>query len=180
MLPQNKSLILYMSLLPVFLIIALIIGAGYFLMKDDFKLPKIFNNEPQVRRLEGFPTATAQTGVSKERRVIRSQTELDDFLKVVGNGNLKLNEHIDFEKEYILAASTETQNSGGVRLKVRKLYEDKEANKLIVSLRESHPGAECSVTMALNTPIDMVAISKTDKDISFEIEKVINNDCNDL
>ena len=179
---MNKQQTLNVSLLPVLLLVGLALGAGYFLMKDDFDLGKIFKNEPQVRRLEGFPTIVSTNDIiDKQRAVIKSQAELDTFLKTVDpGGTLKLTEEVNFDREYLIGASTKTLTNAGNEIKVRKLYEDQENDELLVSLKQSVPGEECVTAQQLNIPVDLVAISKTEKNISFEVVKEIVSDCNDL
>ncbi|KKS40037.1 MAG: hypothetical protein UV27_C0025G0001, partial [candidate division WWE3 bacterium GW2011_GWA1_42_46] len=46
---------LNMSLIPLVVIVVLMIGAGYFLLQGEIKLPG-FNKGTQIRRLDGFPT----------------------------------------------------------------------------------------------------------------------------
>ena len=180
LIPQ-KSLILYISLLPVIILVLLILGAGYFLMKDDFELSKIFNRGPQVRRLEGFPVVVDVSGqIDKQRRVIKSQEELEDFLKTVDpTGNLALGEKIDFSREYLIGVSTATLDRGGSKLKVKKVYENKENNELLISLKQTILAENCMVTQQLNLPVDLVAVSKTDYEITFEASKEIVTDCDD-
>lgn len=168
-----------MSLLPVVLLLALIVGTGYFLLKDDIKLPKFFSNEPQLRRLQDFPTvvSTTQT-VEKQRTVIKSQEELIAFLKTVDpSGNLALGEKINFDQEYLVGVSAKTSTEGEVKLKIRKLYENKTAKELLVSIKETDPQGACVTTGESSIPVDLVAISKTDYTIDFEVIKDFNTDC---
>ncbi len=164
---------LYSSLLPIALLLLLILGAGYFLLRDEFNLEKVLSNEPEVRRLEGFPTVVnTDQNIDKQRAFIKTQDELDNFLKTVDpSGNLKLTENIDFDKEYLIGVTTKTLESDGTQIKVRKLYEDKEDNTLLVSLKQTEPGLNCVTTQQTNLPVDIVAISKTDHKVTFEVLK---------
>ncbi len=162
---------IYISLLPLFIIIILILGAGYFLMVDEIKLPK-FNKGPQIRRIEGFPTTVVvdqDTKMDKQRLVIQVDHELDTFLNNVDKtGMLTMREKIDFNKEYVIAVGSEVENADGHRIKIRKVYEDKENKKLLVSIVETYPGEKCVVDMVPHVAVDLVAINKTDWTIDFE------------
>ncbi len=81
---NKKTTTLNISLLPIVVIVLLILGAGYFLVKDDIDLSKIFNREPKVRRLEGFPVVINTNQIlDKQRTLVKSQAELDTFLKAI-------------------------------------------------------------------------------------------------
>ena len=162
---------IYISLLPLFVIIALILGAGYFLLVDEIKLPK-FNKGPQIRRIEGFPTTVfvEETAVAdKQRRVIKTEQELDEFLNTVDkSGMLTMRGKINFEKEYVIAVSTEVVKEDNHKVKVRKVYEDKSTKTLLVSIVETFPGDKCAIEINPHIGVDLVAINKTDWIIDFE------------
>jgi len=165
----SKSQIIKMSFLPLIIIIALILGAGYLLINGEIKLPK-FNKGPQIRRLEGFPTIIYTDKVlDKQRQVIKSDQELNQFLNTVDStGLLVLKEKINFDKEYLIGVSTKTYDETGHKMKIRKVYEDKNKKTLLVSIIESESEKNCPVEQQTNIPVDLVAISKTDSDIAFE------------
>lgn len=166
---ENKKI--YISLLPLVVIILLILGAGYFLLADEIKLPK-FNNGPQIRRLEGFPTnvfVQESSSSQKQRKVIKSEQELNEFLNSIDkSGMLTLREKIDFNKEYIIAVATEVEKLDGHKVKIRKVYEDKSAKSLLVSVVESFPGEYCNAEINPHIGVDLVAVNKTDWKIDFE------------
>ena len=161
--------ILNMSLIPLFIIIALIFGAGYFLMKGEIKLPS-FSRGPKVRRIEGFPTVIyTQKPIEKQRKVIKTQAELDDFLKYIDEaGLLTVNEKINFDREFVIAVSTETEETTDNSIKIKKVYEDKAKNTLLVSVRETVAGDTCETELDKNVSVDLVTISKTEMNIDFE------------
>jgi hypothetical protein len=160
---------IYMTFLPLILIILIILGAGYFLLQGEIDLPK-FDKEPQIRRLDGFPTAVySNKQLEKQRLVIKSDEELYDFLNLVDEtGLLAVREDIDFEKEYLLAVSSETEKEVGHEIEVRKAYEDKEDGSLLISLRETFPGETCEIELDEHVAVDVVAISITEYEIEFE------------
>lgn len=167
---QDKTKI-YISLLPLFVIILLIIGAGYFLLVDEIKLPS-FNRGPQIRRIEGFPTNVVvdqNAKADKGRLVFQAEHELDTFLnKIDPSGMLTMREKIDFNKEYVIAVTSSIENAEDHKIKVRKVYEDKANKTLLVSIIESFPGENCVSNFSPHIAVDLVAINKTDWQIDFE------------
>ncbi len=167
-----------MNLIPVAVIVLLILGAGYLMTKGDLNIPFLKNaDEIELRRIEGFPTVLpASTQVDKQRWVIKTQAELDDFLKTVDpSGLAKVAESINFDKEYLLAVSNETRPQGGHEIKIRRVYKNSKDNTLRASVHEQRPGDGCILEQYLNTAVDIVAISKNDKEIGFEVIKDIKN-----
>lgn len=167
------------NLIPLFILIGILV-AIYFVFLSGTDLFKL-NREPEVRRINGFPTvAYTDKPLEKKREVITNEQQLADFLNYVDeSGYLIVREDIDFNKEFLLGVSTDTNATEGHSIKVRKLYEDKENNKLIVSLREEEPGDNCNYEANPNVAVDLVAISKTAQKIDFErIKEVVpcNND----
>lgn len=165
---EKFSLTLYISLLPIVILVLLILGAGYFLTEGEFKLPS--SDEFSARSVEGFPTTVLTTNVlDKQREIISSQEELDAFLaRIDSAGQIKVNDSINFNKEVVLAVTTETLDTDGYKLKVDKLYNDTDDNKIVVKLLLTEPGETCEVESATNVAVDLVAIKKTDKQIDFE------------
>jgi hypothetical protein len=168
---NRQNTVLNMSLIPLFLLVLLIIGAGFLLLQGEIKLPK-FSKGPQIRRLEGFPTIvyTGQN-LEKQRRVIKTEEELTEFLNYIDEtGLVTIKEKIDFSREHIIAVSTETEQETGYEIKVRRVYEDKEDNSILVSIAESELPAECEEERENdpNVAVDIVAMTKTTKDIKFE------------
>lgn len=171
---QNTTL--NMSLIPLFILIVLILGAGYLLIQGEIKLPK-FNKGPQIRRLEGFPTIIyTETNLEKQRRVIKNEQELNEFLDYVDeSGLVTVNEKINFEKEYLLAVSTETEQETGHTIKVKKVYEDKEDGVLLVYIEETEEGENCEPESDPNIALDIVAITKVDQEFTFDKVKKVKN-----
>jgi hypothetical protein len=163
----------YISLLPLIVIIILIVGAGYLLLADEIKLP--FGKGPQIRRIDGFPAIvyTVQGQTSDKMRVeIKSEKELSDFLNTVDkSGLLTMREKIDFNKEYLVAVASSIETIDGHKLKIRKMYEDKQAKTLLISIVETYPGDTCAQETNPHIGVDIVAINKTDWTIDFERTK---------
>ena len=163
---MNKKTKINLLPLLIFLGIAIVV---YFLFLNDKDLFNP-NREPEVRRLNGFPTTVyTEKDVEKERVIIRSEQELAEFLnRIDESGYLIVREKVDFEKEILLGVSSSTNDEEGHEIKVRKLYEDKENNKLLVSVRELELGDTCEKIMNKNITVDVVVVSKTDMEIDFE------------
>ena len=165
----NQSAALKVSLIPLAIIILLILGIGYFLLQGEINLPK-FSHGPTMRRLNGFDTAVKTDKVlENQRRVVTSDQELNDFLNYVdSSGVLQLKDSVNFSKEVIIAVSSDTNNESGHRTKIKKVYEDSAAKKIIVSIEETQPGDSCQPTPDKSVAVDMVALTKTDWRIKFE------------
>lgn len=165
---MSKRTTLKMSFIPLAIIIILIIGAGYFLLQGEIKLPK-FNQGPQIRRLAGFPTVVYGADLEKQRKVITNQDDLNQFLNSLDKtGMLQVKDKINFDKESVLAVSTDTQPETGHKIKIRKVYEDKKNQKLIVSIEETQMGKYCQPETDQNVAVDLAVISKTDWKIEFD------------
>ncbi len=172
-LTDQRGYTLNASLVPVLLIVGIIIGAGYFLLRGEIELPKLGTDRTEVRRLDDFPTVqfTKEELDDNVRVVITSQEELNDFLNMIDStGQLVLTENINFEKEFLLGAATESRDTTGYTTKIKKIHEDKEDKSLVVTIEEVKPGEFCEVDTQNNIAVDIVAISKTDWDIEFEKE----------
>ncbi|RJR27125.1 hypothetical protein C4561_03100 [candidate division WWE3 bacterium] len=167
----DKKQFIYISLLPLVIIVLLIFGAGYFLLADEIKLPK-FNKGTQIRRLENFPTIIyTEEGkqYEKQRRVIKSEEELNDFLNYIDPAGLvTLKETVDFNKEYVIGVATEVEDPETHAIKIKKVYEDKDKKSLLIALHETFPRENCTVEVSPHIAVDMVAINKTDWSIDFE------------
>ena len=175
---NKQDAILRISLIPLVVIIGLILGAGYLLMEGEVKLPKL-SKGPQITRLEGFPTVVYTSDMlEKQRLVIKSEEELTEFLNYIDpSGLLEVNEKIDFEKEYLLGVSTQTEDETEHQLRVRKVYENKRDKQMLVSIRETEAGGTCDVEMDSNVSVDLVSVSKTELDVEFErIKQVLECD----
>jgi len=168
----NQNAKLKISLLPLAIVILLILSAGFLLLSNEFNITKVFRKNT-IRRIDGFPTIVyTSNNVEKQRSVIKNQQELAEILnKVDSTGLLKVNGPINFDREYLIAVSTETKEKTGISIKIRKIEEDKENNKLKVFIRETELEENCEIELDKNLALDIVAISKTDIEIEFDREK---------
>jgi hypothetical protein len=167
---NQSGFTLYASFLPIALVIAIILGAGYFLMQGEFELPRLGNDTTEVKRIEGFPRMLYATEeIDKQREIIKSQAELDAFLQTVDEYDaINLSGAVNFDKEYLIAISTETVSKEGYRIKIDKLYENKDANALTISVKETRPGKNCQEEGNLTLSVDLAVIKKTDRAIDFD------------
>lgn len=175
MINDNQRASLKVSLIPIVILIGLIIGAGYFLLQGEIELPS-FNKGPTIQRLEGFPTVIyTDKEMEKDRKVIRSEQELNEFLNQIDEtGLLTVREKINFEKNVVLTVISGTNDDIGHKIKIRKVYEDKEENEILVEFEETNPDDDCEMELDKNITVDMVVLSGTGWDIDFEkITKVI-------
>jgi len=166
---------MYMSIIPLALIVILILGAGYLMTKGDIKIPGFTEQNLEFRRLDNFPTSIP-TGIQteKQRLILKSREELDTFLASIDDsGFLSVDEVIDFDNEFVIAVSTQTREMEGYTLKIRRIFEKREDGTLIVSVRDRRPGKNCVDEEYSNISADLVAVSKTNKVISFQSIKDI-------
>lgn len=179
---NNKtSKTLYISFLPILILLGVIVGAGYFLTEGELKLPGS-SDKLNVRRLENYPREVLTTKIlDKQRLVIDNQKDLDTFLSSIDSSNkpLEINENINFDKEVVLVSATSTQETDGYKMKIDKIFVDEVANSLLASIELTEPGDSCAekVEKATNVWVDIVTIKKTDKEIEFErVKKIV--ECN--
>ena len=166
---MNKSSVLYISFLPIIILVVLVLGIGYFLTEGDIELP--FGGDGiGSRSLKGFPALVLTSNtLEKQRLVVRSQEELDAFLSTVdSSGQLTLNDKVNFNREYVLAVASETLETDGYKIKVDNITDYPEENKIVVTILLTEPGETCVTEAATQVAVDLVAIKKTDKNIDFE------------
>src|SRR3989339_216016 len=173
---NRQQTTLNMSMVPLVIILVLIAGAGYMLLRGEIDLSK-WTRGFQLRRMEGFPTVIyVDTEIEKQRLVIRTEEELSKFLNLVDTTGLTiLRDPVDFNKEMLIAASTESEKETGHSLKIKKIYEKKDSKTLVVSVLETEKGDNCVLENDPNVSVDMVAISKTDWTIEFERVKRVDS-----
>ena len=68
----------------------------------------------------------------------------------------------------LLAVSTDTHEETGRKIKIKKIYEDKEKKKMLVEFEETVPEKDCNMEKDKNIAVDMVILSKTNYRINFE------------
>lgn len=171
---NENTTVLKLSLLPLVILIILIVGAGYFLLQDEIKLPK-FNKGPTIKRLEGFPTLVyTDKETEKGRQVITNEEDLNNFLNAIDEtGLLEFRDSVNFDKEVLLAVNSSMNEETGHRIKIKKVYENKDEGRLIVIVEETEQGETCTTDPDTNVTVDIVALSKTDMKIDFDKVKKV-------
>jgi len=172
---NKQDAFLRVSLLPLIVLVGLIFGAGYFLLKDEIKLPSL-RKSPTIQRLEGFPTVIyTDKQIEKMRKIITNEQELAEFLNLIDEtGILTVKEKVNFEKNVVIAVATETNQETGHKIKVKKVYEDVDRDKILIEFEEVDPEDDCKMEIDPNIAVDLVMLSKTNKRVDFDkITKVI-------
>lgn len=170
---MTKSKASTANFLPIIAIAILIAAAGFLLTKDDLELPWMPSDKVTATHLANFPreVPTLQE-LEKDRKVLKSQDELNNYLKTIDpTGSTRVEEDIDFNRYFVVAANTETLTEDGYKMKIRRIYEDKEENELKVMILLTEPGDTCETQEVTNVVVDMVKVKKTDMNFSFGREK---------
>jgi len=169
---NKQSKMAGVSALPLIIIFSLILGAGYFLLKGDIDLSSLFQdkNNLEMRRIEGFPTVVpVTTEHDKTQKIIQNEQGLIEFLASVDETNkLSVGEKINFEKEMLIGVATSNFSETGYRMKIRKIYVDRDSNSLLVSSMITQPGDTCPKEPQANVLVDIVAVDKTEMAVDFE------------
>lgn len=170
---MTKSKASTANFLPIIAIAILIAAAGFLLTMDDLELPWMPSDKVTATHLVNFPreVPTLQE-LEKDRKVLKSQDELENYLKTIDpTGSTRVEEDIDFNRYFVVAANTETLTEDGYKMKIRRIYEDKEENELKVMILLTEPGDTCETQEVTNVVVDMVKVRKTDMNFSFGREK---------
>lgn len=167
------------SVLPVIIILGLILGAGYFLIGEDIKLPKFLNGEPKFERVEGFPkTIYTEKEMDKKRLVITSEDQLNEFLNYVDENNqIDFNSKVNFNKKMLIAVSSGNFEADESKFKIRRIYKDASKKTLLVSIESEELGDLCERKLDPNIIVDFATIDKTDWTIDFRTESKTNEGC---
>ena len=164
-----------MNIVPVLLILILILGAGYLLLKDTLKLPWFRNdNTIEITRLEGFPRSwNTQKDIKKSRIVIKSESELRDFFTNVDMDDdtslQAIIKAVNFETEYLLAVNNGVQEETEGLLRIKRVERDDSKKRLTIKVYQYKPDTTCVPEINKNVLIDIVKISKSDYEVKFEI-----------
>lgn len=121
-----------------------------------------------VSLYEGTLSGAGEEGFQKENFIISSEKEWKDFLNKLDGTNKvssRFDSVIDFNKVIVLVAIDNVRNSGGFRIKISELKDEK--GKLNVVVEHTGPKPTDMVTMVIIQPINIVKIKKTSKDIIF-------------
>lgn len=163
------------NILPILIVVAIIILAGYPLLKGSINLPwQKKDKKIQVTRMEGFPRSwETEKPIKKSYRVIQNQAELEEFFNYADMSSQQdlLNNilsNVNFNKEQILAAVSDVQEEMGNQIKIKKIEEDKEDRTLKVTVLQTKQDKTCIPEIKNNVLIDIVKIDKTNYKIDFD------------
>lgn len=176
---RDKSIKMYINILPLLIIVLLIAGAGYLLFGQDIKLPKREDKLTKIIRIQGFPARVSVDGDrEKVRRVITSKKELMDFLAEVDpQKTLKLTDEPDFSKHVVVASSTETLQGTLNSYRIKRIVKDVEDKELTVEQELILPMEECpnketeEDRVKKSIVVDLIMLNKTTWKIDFDLLK---------
>lgn len=80
---------------------------------------------------------------------------------------------IDFSREMIVMLALGTRPSGGYGIIVDKAY--LRVGRLEKVVRKESPGRNCSVTMELTKPVDVVRLPKIDREVVFREKEIVHS-----
>ncbi|MBP8960760.1 hypothetical protein KBG31_00875 [Patescibacteria group bacterium] len=183
---KNKSSIkVYVNIVPLIIIFLLIGGAGYFLFGQDIKLPS-FKPEDSIKvtRIDGFPyRINVKEPREKTRKIIKSEEELTAYMAEIDpEGQIDLRENFNFNKNFLVAVSTETIQDPWTKYRIKRVERDSRKQKLTVEHELTVPVTECpeekeeeettdkadaeETTQAII--VDMIQISKTNWEVELK------------
>lgn len=113
------------------------------------------------------------------QKKIDTQSVFEEEWKLVHEGMSPIPEApmINFNTRDVILLMLETKPTGGFGIDSFEIYEND--NQIGVRYSEVHPGDRCFTTQVLTRPYKIVSIPKTEKEILFQKEDTIINDCND-
>lgn len=167
-----------MNVVPVVLIFALILGAGYLLLKDTLKLPWFRNdNTLEITRMEGFPRAwLTDKEVEKTRRVIENKAELQEFFDYADMSSDQATleavlSRVDFDKEVLLGVTSDTREETEGMIRIKRVEIDKAKKRLYARIIQYRPDSTCAPEIKKNILVDIVKIDRSDNKIEFDVVK---------
>ena len=126
-----------------------------------------------LTRIDNFPTVveTANKVTDKKRLVISSQDEFDKVATELFSDKSKINlPKIDFTKNRVVLAATETNETTGYSVKISSVIKDEKNKKLNTIITFTKPGETCINEEKSNIAIDLVTIEKNDFEVTFDRE----------
>ncbi len=167
-----KSIKLYVNIIPLAIILLLIGAAGYFLFGRDLEIP-IEDRRTKITRFENFPQKIyVDEERDKMQKVIKSEEELNEFLNEIDvEGKLNFNENVNFNRHYLVAATTKTLDAENYEFKIDKIIKDTDSKKLMISRERVEPEEDCKIEGEKNIWVDFIKINKTDWTIKSELVK---------
>lgn len=99
---------------------------------------------------------------------------LDEWNEIFGQMEVKPN--VDFDEKTVIAVVMGQKPTGGYSVSLRQLEVGRDKIQFLVE--ELMPSSNCIVTQVITNPYQIIAIDKTEKEISF-IGNTIKNDCSE-
>lgn len=124
--------------------------------QDDFKILKEWKGH--------------QSGVQKATQLVvkdaKTWAELWDKVHASVSPKPELPQ-IDFDKHMVLAVFMGTRRTGGYAIQITDIHYDKQADKLVVRVKETSPPPGSIVIQVITHPFHIVVIPKSDKPVQF-------------
>lgn len=159
-------------LIPLVVIVVLITVLGIILWKEN--ILDLFKPYPYaLTRIDNFPTVVETTNkvVDKKRLVVSSQEEFEKIMEELLSDKSKINlPAVDFSKNRVIIASTETNETTGYSAKISSVVKDEQNKKLNTIITFTKPGETCINEEKTNVAIDIVTIEKNDFEVTFDRE----------
>jgi hypothetical protein len=125
---------------------------------------------------EPTPTYFRYTSAIREPRtlVVRSQAEwVGQWARITANrGPLPAAPAVDWSREMLLMAAMGSRPTGGYAITIDRVIET--SRTLDVYIVRSSPGSRCGVTAALTSPVDIVRVARSNKDVRWYPRDVVN------
>jgi hypothetical protein len=168
---KNKSKLL----LPVVIIIVVILVLGGVLLRDT--ILELFKPAKSYVKVEGYPREVESTKkTEKIRVVVKSEQDFKNLMKQLFDDENKLpTPEVDFNKSDLFVATTDLNDTKGVRLIVREMNFIPEDNKYKIYLERQLPGSTCVNEAISNIALDIVEIEKNLPEVdSSRVDKYID------
>jgi len=159
-------------LIPLVVIVVLITVLGVILWKEN--ILDLFKPYPYaLTRIDNFPAVVETTNkvTDKKRLVVSSQEEFDKVMGELLSDKSKVKlPTVDFSKNRVIVASTETNETTGYSVKISSVIKDEQNKKLNTIITFTKPGETCINEEKTNVAIDVVTIEKNDFEVTFDRE----------
>jgi len=126
-----------------------------------------------LTRIDNFPAVVETTNkvTDKKRLVVSSQEEFDKVMGELLSDKSKVKlPTVDFSKNRVIVASTETNETTGYSVKISSVIKDEQNKKLNTIITFTKPGETCINEEKTNVAIDVVTIEKNDFEVTFDRE----------
>lgn len=118
------------------------------------------------------------SGIDEDvRRLIDSRSEWEAFWNEAHSGRSPTPEtpSIDFDRNVVVAAAMGGASSGGHGIGIEAVA--RSGDTLYARVRETSPGENCIVTMAITHPVQAVRVPVSDVSVLVTVERTSTRDC---